>query len=268
MAIYNIHAGHNPANKIGCGAVGILNESIEDRSVKDDVINLLSALGHTVYDCTEDNGTSQNDVLSKIVKKCNAHNVDLDISIHFNSGRNDYVGNNVIGGVECYVYPNGGANNIAKCICDSIASLGFTNRGVKERKDLYVLNETRAMAILIEVCFVDDLDDSNLYSVLGHKKIAQAIVSGLLGQHDCSMWNAKAECPTYIVGKTYKMACKKGGYPKTSGHVVANRKKIYKKGTKVTVKAIKKCKSTLQIKTQDNLWVTAYNFNTEKICVK
>ena len=26
----NVHAGHNPAGKIACGAVGLINESIEN----------------------------------------------------------------------------------------------------------------------------------------------------------------------------------------------------------------------------------------------
>ena len=29
----NLHAGHNQAGKIGCGAVSVLNESIENRRV-------------------------------------------------------------------------------------------------------------------------------------------------------------------------------------------------------------------------------------------
>ena len=59
----NIHAGHNPDGKIACGAVGLIRESTEARIVKDKVIALLRTQGHTVYDCTVDNGTSQSDVL-------------------------------------------------------------------------------------------------------------------------------------------------------------------------------------------------------------
>ena len=29
----NIHAGHNPANKVACGAIGLLDESTENRNV-------------------------------------------------------------------------------------------------------------------------------------------------------------------------------------------------------------------------------------------
>ena len=44
----NVHAGHNPAGKVACGAVGLINESTEARRVKDEVISKLRQLGHTV----------------------------------------------------------------------------------------------------------------------------------------------------------------------------------------------------------------------------
>lgn len=178
MAIYNVHAGHNPEGKIACGAVGILNESREARLIKNAVITELKQLGHTVYDCTVEDGTSQNDVLNKIVSKCNAHNVDLDISIHLNSGRNDYSGDGRNGGTEVWVYPNGGADTFANNICKEIAALGFSNRGVKTSSGLYVLSKTKAKALLIECCFVDDRDDANIYNA---NKMAKAIVKGITG---------------------------------------------------------------------------------------
>ena len=39
MATYNVHAGHNPAGKIACGASGLLDESRENRLVKGELIN-------------------------------------------------------------------------------------------------------------------------------------------------------------------------------------------------------------------------------------
>ena len=33
----NIHAGHNPDGKIACGAVELIKESTEERTVKDKV---------------------------------------------------------------------------------------------------------------------------------------------------------------------------------------------------------------------------------------
>ena len=176
----NVHAGHNPDGKKGCGAIGFIRESTEARRVKDAVISQLRQLGHTVYDCTCENGANKNDVLAKIVAACNAHEVDLDISIHFNSGAKDSAGNGRTTGTEVLVYNTGGrAGQAAGRVCAGIASLGFRDRGVKVDRSLYVLRKTKAPAMLIECCFVDDKDDVQLYDC---QKMAEAIVFGITGQ--------------------------------------------------------------------------------------
>ena len=92
MTAISVHAGHNPAGKTACGAVGLLDESKENRLIVEEVINIMRSYGWTVYNDTVDNGSSQNDVLNKIVAKTNAHSVGFSISFHLNSGRNDYPG--------------------------------------------------------------------------------------------------------------------------------------------------------------------------------
>lgn len=187
---FNVHAGHNPDGKIACGAVGILKESTQARKVVKHVISYLKKAGHTVYDCTCNNGTGQNDVLKKIVSKCNTHDVNLDISIHFNSGASDYQGNGKTTGTEVLVYDINKCNpyRAAENVCKEIAKLGFKNRGVKENPSLYVLNSTRAPAILIECCFVDDKDDANIYNA---KEMAQAITVGILNSYGVQKYKAR-----------------------------------------------------------------------------
>lgn len=176
----NVHAGHNPAGKVACGAVGLINESVENRRVKDEVIRQIRELGHTVYDCTVDNGTGQSDVLKKIVAKCNAYDVDLDVSIHFNAGAGDAAGNGKTAGTEVYVYSaSSKAKACAEKVCQSIAALGFKNRGVKYSTSLYVLKNTKSPAMLVECCFVDDKDDVHRYN---YRDMASAIVYGITGQ--------------------------------------------------------------------------------------
>ncbi|MCM1100154.1 MAG: N-acetylmuramoyl-L-alanine amidase [Clostridium sp.] len=178
--IINIHAGHNPDGKIACGAVGLIKESTEARIVKDKVIDRLRTQGHTVYDCTVNDGTSQNNVLSRIVQKCNARPADLDISIHFNSGAKDKGGNGRTTGTEIYVYSSTSkAKPYAQRIVNAIAALGFKNRGVKVSPSLYVLKKTKSPALLIECCFVDDRDDVALYRA---DQMADAIVKGITGR--------------------------------------------------------------------------------------
>ena len=172
MATYNIHGGHS----LKCrGASGLLDEVNEDRKVKNRVIELLRAKGHTVYDCTDDGGTTPIKNLKNIVSKCNAHNVDLDVSIHLNAG----------GGHGCEVY--GYSNNIsgvgARVSANIASALGITNRGFKVRTNLYVLHRTNSPAILIECCFVDSKEDHDKWSV---DKCAHAIVNAIIGNRAAS----------------------------------------------------------------------------------
>lgn len=178
----NIHAGHNPDGMAASGAVGLIRESTEARAVKDKLIEKLTAMGHTARDCTCNNGASQQDVLEKIVVACNAQKADLDISIHFNSDEEVEIQDQdgVTTGTEVLVYSQSSASlPYAQRVADSIAALGFRNRGVKERPGLYVLRHTAAPAMLIECCFVDDPEDVALYSA---DRMASAIVAGITGQ--------------------------------------------------------------------------------------
>lgn len=182
MSKYNIHAGHNKSGAVACGAVSLLDESKENRLVKDEVIRLLKSDGHTVYDCTVDNAPNVNANLAQIVTKCNAHAVDLDVSIHFNSGAKDKTGNGATTGTEVWVTASTGIKKtVSSRILANMKLLGFKNRGIKTTGNLYVLNHTKAKAILIEVCFVDDRDDYNLYKKVGYTAVARAIAEGIVG---------------------------------------------------------------------------------------
>lgn len=170
MAVYNVHAGHN--FKVP-GASGIFSETEEDRKVKDAVISKLRQLGNTVYDCTDNDGATQSQNLTNIVRNCNAHNVDLDISIHFNAS--DGNGH----GTEVYLYGNGKHREAGERIVEEIAKLGFRNRGVKDGSRLYVVTNTKALALLIECCFCDNAEDARIYNA---EAMAAAIVKGITGQ--------------------------------------------------------------------------------------
>lgn len=168
MSVYNVHGGHN---KIVPGANKYLNEVTQDRIVKDKVIAYLRAAGHTAYDCTDDVGRTQSANLSNIVKKCNAHKVDLDISIHLNAGGGT--------GVEVLYYSNTG-KTFAERISSKIAdALGLKNRGAKKRTNLYVLKHTKAAAVLVECCFVDSTTDRDRWNA---DKCAKAIVEAVTGK--------------------------------------------------------------------------------------
>lgn len=176
----NVHAGHNADGKKACGAIGFIKESTEARMVKDAVISQLRQLGHTVYDCTVDDAAGENSNLNQIVEKCNAHCVDLDVSIHFNSGARDFAGNGRTTGTETHIYSaSSKAKPYAEKVCAAICGLGFRNRGVKYSPGFRVLRKTTSPAMLVECCFVDDKDDVQLYDC---QAMAEAIVYGITGQ--------------------------------------------------------------------------------------
>lgn len=243
--IINVHGGHS----LKCrGASGLLDEVNEDRKVKNKVIELLRANGHTVYDCTDDNGKDQNSNLKAIVNKCNVHKVDLDVSIHLNAGGGT--------GTEVYIYSdNSKAKDEAARIADKISNtLGIRNRGVKVSKNLYVLRKTNSPALLIECCFVDNVTDKAKWNA---DKCAKAIVEGILNKSvnehvetptPKPQTNASSQLGTYVITAS-SLIVRTGpgtGYRrKKKSELTANAREhatftgALKKGTKVTVKEIR-----------------------------
>jgi N-acetylmuramoyl-L-alanine amidase len=174
--VFNVHGGHNRKCP---GAHGYFDETTEDRKVTAAVIKYLRQAGHTVYDCTDDDGATANANLYNIVSKCNRHKVDLDVSIHFNaSGGAGH-------GTEVFVWSmdrskNATAIDAADRVVRRIWSLGFTNRGVKNGNRLYVLRNTTAPAILVECCFCDNMLDRDIYKKVGADQMGYAIACGIL----------------------------------------------------------------------------------------
>lgn len=209
MAKYNVHGGHN---SIVPGAASMLNEVTEDRKVKNKLISLLKGAGHTVYDCTDDSGRTSGANLANIVAKCNKHSVDLDISIHLNSGRKDTKGDGSTGGVEVFCYDSR-TKSVAEKITDAIADeFGYHNRGVKYSTGLYVLRNTKSKAILIECCFVDDKDDAKVWNA---DRCATAIYKGI---------TEKAATSSTISSGTSGTSADHGGSP---GHYWATMRMEY-----------------------------------------
>lgn len=177
----NIHAGHNPDGKVGCGAYGLMGESTMNRQVVDALLKYLSAAGVKVTNCTVDDGTSARNVLEKIVRKDNDNPADLTISIHHNASTSkDYEGDGKKRGTMAYVYRmDGPARPVAEKILQRIADrFGYPNLGIAEKKDLYVLHHTNAPAMLVECCFCDDKDDVDCWNP---ELMAKAICEGITG---------------------------------------------------------------------------------------
>lgn len=169
MSSYAIDPGH------GCypdtGAEGYLNEQDCALDIANRVISKLQTLGNQAWSVRPSNASSVTDSLQQ---RCDgAASADYLVSIHLNAGGGK--------GSEIFTMSSAG-NALGSSVLNSIVSLGFVNRGVKDGSSLYVIKHSNPVAILIEVCFVDTQSDANLYNNLGAEAVATAIVQGLTGQ--------------------------------------------------------------------------------------
>jgi N-acetylmuramoyl-L-alanine amidase len=163
-----IDIGHNV--QFDGGAVGIRTENELNYEVGTKLIEECRAAGLNVINCTPSSATSLYDSLNQRVEAANNNNADFFISIHHNLCTGGH-------GSEILCIPGGRAEGIAKVILPEIVSLGFTNRGVKARNDLFVLKNTNMPAILIECAFCDSPIDMNNYNP---ESMAEAIFRGIV----------------------------------------------------------------------------------------
>ncbi|MDE7417091.1 MAG: N-acetylmuramoyl-L-alanine amidase [Lachnospiraceae bacterium] len=171
--VVGVNCGHTIMGA-GCGADGIINESVYTRKVGYALMEILKNNGVTVIDCTVDKASSQSEYLKAVIDFANNKGLDWFISIHFNASTG-----HMANGVEAYTY-KGRKYQDALDICENISRFGFQNRGVKDGSGLYVVRKTKAKAILIEICFCDNNDDVRKYHEAGGEAvIAEAIYSGI-----------------------------------------------------------------------------------------
>lgn len=128
-----------------------------------------------VYMTREDDSYMQNADRAAMAN----HMADLFISIHQNSSTSEKPnGTEVLYMNRSTDKPNMLTSKIAaQTILDYLVpSLGTTNRGIKERPDLIVLNQTKGAAVLIETAFLSNPDDaSKLKSEEVKNKMAESV---------------------------------------------------------------------------------------------
>lgn len=101
------------------------------------------------------------------------------LEVHFNAYRKD-PGNGMSTGCEIHVTPSEKTVAAETAILRRIAAFGLKNRGVKRSK-LAVILRAKAQGVssaLLEVCFLDDLDDMEIYCK-NKARIARAVADGI-----------------------------------------------------------------------------------------
>jgi N-acetylmuramoyl-L-alanine amidase len=104
----------------------------------------------------------------------NRSGAELFVSIHCNAF------NGAANGTESLFYPGDAeGKRLAECINRQIVdTFDITDRGVKERGDLAVLNGTYMPAVLVETAFIDNEDDAIILRDQ-QDEMARAIARGI-----------------------------------------------------------------------------------------
>lgn len=165
--------GHGGADSGAC---------YKGRKESNDVLSLGKAVAAEVrrYGVTVDE-TRTSDTTVSLNDRSNFENknsYDYFISFHRNAFKPEQTR-----GAETYVYtrPGAKAKALAEKIQAGLVSIGFVNRGVKSA-NFHVLRETKCPAVLIEVGFIDNRGDNNIFDSKRNaiiKGIAKTILSQL-----------------------------------------------------------------------------------------
>ena len=147
-----LNPGHAPNGIPDPGACGLgLRESDITDSICRKIENILNGIGIEIRYIQSDN-------LYEVVGTANNWPADLFVSIHCNSF------NSIANGAETLYYPGSNSSRtLAQAVqTEVINALDLTDRGLKERPNVLVLNSTDMPAILMETAFIDNEHDNAL----------------------------------------------------------------------------------------------------------
>ena len=172
-------AGHGAGDP---GAVGNgFQEATEARKV-------VAALAQALEGCCDVDTypTSRNAYADykagQLTKTAQFARYDYVLEIHFNAVKAS-TADGKSKGTEIYVTTAEPSTAVEQAMVAAIAAVGLTNRGVK-RNNWAVINQARragASSALLEICFIDDPDDMNVYKAKQAdivEAIAMSIIDG------------------------------------------------------------------------------------------
>lgn len=166
-----IDAGHGGSDP---GAV------YNGRQEKDDALRLAMAVGNILSNSGVDvSYTRTDDRYETPFQKAmdaNASGADFLVSIH----RNSSAVPNTYSGAQTLVYNDSGIRSVlARNINNELVALGFKDDGIVERPNLVVLKRSAMPAALVEVGFINNDRDNQLFDEK-FNEIAQGIADGIL----------------------------------------------------------------------------------------
>ena len=172
-----ITVGHSILKSGDCtSASGVVNEYQYCKGLAPVLANVLKKEGHLVdvIICPEREFTNKNQEKSYKLPRINGKGYDLCVELHLNSF------NKTARGTEVLYYSNSG-KMFAQRVVNKLGNI-FTSRGVKERRELYILNGTDCPSILIEIFFCDNQGDYDIAKKTGYDGIAKLVAEGILNK--------------------------------------------------------------------------------------
>lgn len=177
LPIISIDPGHNVSSDIGASYQHYSEDKIV-LAVAKKLADLCQNVGIKTVDCLPKSAISVSDSLQQRCDKSNSSGATIYVSIHCNAA----TPTNGARGCETYAKSTAG-KAVAANINRELNKLGFKNRGVKETLDgrsvPFVIRNTSAIAVLVEICFLDAAEDMAVFNQKGIAAIALAIYNGL-----------------------------------------------------------------------------------------
>ena len=175
--IIAIDVGHNV--KMDVGASGTVDgiTAKEDEivmAVGKDLQSICQAAGMRTVWCLPESAVSAKDSLRQRVMASNKAGATIFLSLHCNV----FKPTDSPMGVEAYALSIP-ARALAEEIVNRLSAFGWKNRGVK-RRPFYALRNTSAVAVLVEICFLDSAFDRAILAKVAPAEIAQAIYEAVL----------------------------------------------------------------------------------------
>lgn len=153
---------------------GGCNEYKWNRAFSKQLVSALKANGHKVKRiiCPEKKFTSAAQEKSYKLNLVNSGGYDLIIELHLNAASANAKGTEVL-------YKSDAGKKYAHKIQKQLSTV-FTNRGIKKRDDLYMLNSTKPTALILETFFCTNKSDYKKGKGLAkRKKLAGLVAKGI-----------------------------------------------------------------------------------------
>ena len=164
-------AGHGANDPGACSSYGI--ERDEARKVVARLVELFKNYKDVSVDVYPTSRNCYADVTTGRVQ-VNMSNYDYVFEVHFNSATAS------ARGTEVWVTPMESAIEVEKKVVSNLASVGFTNRGVKKEYFAVIsfAKNKGVSSALVEICFISNQNDMNLYRNK-FEQVCNAMVSGI-----------------------------------------------------------------------------------------